>query len=535
MKIKSIHLNKFKRFTDLTITGLTDKIKLVVLVGPNGAGKSSVFEGMNHWYKFHGYVNADDRNYYEKKGCEIGEQWIDKIVGLEFFEGKLEGNLGQEKVRKSFYFRTAYRNEADFTTQELTRTGDPTDHIRLQKLNLTDSVVSSNYKMMASLTLKDVYEGKKDALSVKQLREELIGDVQDSMSRVFDDLQLEGVGDPLVNGSFYFTKGVSKEFHYKNLSAGEKSAFDLILDLVVKKQYYPEAVYCIDEPETHMHTSLQAKLLGELCNIVSDAGQLWIATHSIGMLKRAREIAVEKPGTVAFIDFSGCDFDEPIVLRPVDVDATIWRKFLELAFDDFAGLIAPQTIVFCEGDPTAKKNNKFDEQIYSEIFKAMVPAPSFVSIGSCSELEKDNVNFGIVKSVLRNSKIVRLVDCDNKSDREIAEAKAQGVRVLGRRHIEAYLLDDEVLTKLCSSVGQPAALPDVLAIKKEAMDASLKRGNLPDDVKSASGEVVEKIRKRLTLMHAGNTRAAFLRDTIAPLITKDMAVYKELKKDIFGE
>ena len=35
MKIKEIRINKFKRFTDLTITGIPETAKLVVLVGPN--------------------------------------------------------------------------------------------------------------------------------------------------------------------------------------------------------------------------------------------------------------------------------------------------------------------------------------------------------------------------------------------------------------------------------------------------------------------------------------------------------------------
>ena len=41
------------------------------------------------------------------------------------------------------------------------------------------------------------------------------------------------------DGTFYFKKGIIEKYHYKNLSAGEKSAFDLILDLIIKQEYYP--------------------------------------------------------------------------------------------------------------------------------------------------------------------------------------------------------------------------------------------------------------------------------------------------------
>ena len=39
MKIKSIKLEGFKRFTDLKIEGIPETAKLVVMIGPNGCGK----------------------------------------------------------------------------------------------------------------------------------------------------------------------------------------------------------------------------------------------------------------------------------------------------------------------------------------------------------------------------------------------------------------------------------------------------------------------------------------------------------------
>ena len=47
MKIDSIHLQNFKRFTDLKIQNIPTTAKLVVLLGPNGYGKSSVFDALH--------------------------------------------------------------------------------------------------------------------------------------------------------------------------------------------------------------------------------------------------------------------------------------------------------------------------------------------------------------------------------------------------------------------------------------------------------------------------------------------------------
>ena len=71
MKIKQVSLVGFKRFRNLTITGLGESVKLVVLVGPNGSGKSSVFEGFNHWYKYYGYGHGGEQVFYLKKGVPL--------------------------------------------------------------------------------------------------------------------------------------------------------------------------------------------------------------------------------------------------------------------------------------------------------------------------------------------------------------------------------------------------------------------------------------------------------------------------------
>ena len=77
MKIKNLHLKKYKRFSDLTIDLGESPKRIVALVGPNGCGKSSVFDGMlfhNNAYNqigstgkktsaYHSLDNTADYNY----------------------------------------------------------------------------------------------------------------------------------------------------------------------------------------------------------------------------------------------------------------------------------------------------------------------------------------------------------------------------------------------------------------------------------------------------------------------------------------
>ena len=50
----------------------------------------------------------------------------------------------------------------------------------------------------------------------------------------------------------------------------------------------------------------------------------------------------------------------------------------------------------------------------------------------------------------------------------------------------------------------------------------------------ASGQIYVACKNILGLTQCGNDARAFMRDTLAPLITTEMAVYGELKRDIFG-
>ena len=388
MRIKRIELNNFKRFTHLIVEDIPESAKLVVLVGPNGSGKTSFMEAMNHYYKYAGYGDAGDYRYLSKNGnIEKYDfnRWrsvAPNIVDIVFYNATFPKSIGQSDIKGHFYFRSAYRNEPDFKIDSMHRQDDPTVSIRLPTLIQDDRTVSNNYQRLVANTISGVFDSANNQKTVVHLREELTGKIRAAIERVFDDLKFSSLGDPLNNGNFYFTKGVVENFHYRNLSAGEKSAFDLILDMVVQSKYYPDAVYCIDEPETHMHTKLQGKVLRELYQLVPDNSQLWLSTHSIGMLQEAEDIEKEHPRTVVFLDFGGRDFDTDQVIRPAKIGKAVLDKFYELAFGDFAKLMLPQTIVFCEGIPTVAKRKDFTKITYTTISGDNHSENFFISAGS---------------------------------------------------------------------------------------------------------------------------------------------------------
>ena len=279
-----------------------------------------------------------------------------------------------------------------------------------------------------------------------------------------------------------------------------------------------------------MHTKLQGKVLRELYLLIPGESQLWLSTHSIGMLQEAEEIEKEHPGTVAFLDFGERDFDTDQVIRPAKIGKAVLDKFYELAFGDFAKLMLPQTIVFCEGDPNGGKRKDFDKTIYSTIFADTHPETFFISSGSCNDIENIEKTHGeIISTLLESTQVIKIVDRDDRSPQEITDLAEKGIKVLKERNLESYLFDDTVIKKLCESVEKPEEYNECIREKNEALAASIARGNAQDDYKSARGDIYNALKKRLGLTKCGNNADSFIRDTLSPLITSDMDVYKKLE------
>ena len=381
--------------------------------------------------------------------------------------------------------------------------------------------------------MSGVYNESNDTKTVRILREELIGGIRTSMQNVFGDLLLNSVSDPLGAGAFFFEKGVSKSYHYKNLSGGEKAAFDLLLDLHVKRRFFSDAVYCIDELETHLHTRVQGKLLKEMVKIIPDTCQLWVTTHSLGVLRAAQEMMAVDQSSVCLIDFDGVDPDLPHELAPSSLGRVTWEKMLSITLDDLSQRIAPKTVVICEGSSIGNRRKDFDAEIYNRILGSRNSDVLFVSGGSSNQVAATGVSVrDALSRILPASQFTSLMDRDDKTSTEVQETEINGTLVLPLRNLESYLFADDVIEALLAKENKTADLQAALVIKKQAIANSIGRGNPADDMKSAAGEIYTELKRLLGLLQCGNTTDAFMRDTLAPLVVPPMATYNQLKAAI---
>ena len=530
MQFKSATIKDFRRFTDLTVQEVPETAKLIILAGPNGCGKSSFFDALHTW---HSWTTAKhqlwEMDYHGKAGSPHRDRWRNDVK-MEFHEP-----LPQEK-KKILYVRSAYRNDPEFQIRQLTRAGNPLSEHHVSRMIDNDAAVARNFRRLASQVFDDIFEPEDGSVTLDQFTEQLIGDIRTAFSKLFPNVELNSLGNPLEDGTFRFTKGTSRGFQFKNLSGGEKAAFDLILDLVVARRAYDNTIFCIDEPESHMNAQLQAELLSVLYDLIPENCQLMLATHSIGMMRRARDIENEHPGSVVFLDFGNHDFDKSEIIVPTVPDRSFWNRAYSVALDDLAALVAPSRVVICEGQPKMEnpvKNHSHDARCYERIFEKEFPETRFVSMGNDREIVGDKRGLAeALRLLIGGLEVVRLIDRDDRSSDEISDHAEKGVRVLSRRNLESYIFDDEVLRALAESGGEEDKIAELLAEKHRILDARI--GGPKGNLKPASGEIYLVCKRTLSLGQCGENAKTFMRDTLAPLICSSMTVYKELRSDIFG-
>ena len=528
MKIKSINLYDFRRFKNLTIEGLLEDVRLVVMIGPNGSGKSSVFDALHNYKLSQGHPFIIGDSYYNKYDSSGKSE---TMIQVEFHTGYPETS---EEWNRSIHIRTAYRNDlADDLGSHVTQTQPLVSEHRFSLLSENDQAVASNYGRILNQWIERSSATGRREENVGDLQDEIFGSLRDAIAGLFKnpELILNNLGSPTKNNMFQFNKGTSSGFSYENLSGGEKAALDILLDMVVAKAEFNDTVFCIDEPEAHIHTKLQSPLLKQLYDLIPENSQLWIATHSIGMVRKAQDLWRDNPDSVVFLNFGDekLNFDDEATIKPTDPDPDLWARTYEIALGDLAKLVAPKRIVLCE-------SAGFDADCYNKIFGTHHPETRFIPIGSDQDVEKADENLiPVIQAVAEGAEILRLRDRDDADKDEIEENKEKGIRTLSHRNIEGFLLDDEVLLKFCEYHNIPGQIQNLIEARQTALNDSIANGKPHDDLKPTAQKVHVTARNALSPTPVGNKKIGFMKNHLAPRIQPGMAVYEQLYTDIFGE
>lgn len=534
MYIKKIKLDGYKRFKSLTINLGDNPKRIIALVGPNGCGKSSVFDGLlflNNAYNIIGNKDSRDFRYHS---IEQIPSYNYQKVNVEFVEGNYysvhERKSQNGKGNTIFSYRSPYRYNSNLKIRETRAVND----IRLNNYGASlsadiDDKMESNYRR---LNIKyNKYLNEHDCRP-SEAKYHIIGELNKSLQECLD-LCITSLGDIEDNkGTLFFSKSdyEGKEFEFNVLSSGEKEVVDILLDLYLRQDEYNDTIFLIDEPELHINTAIQRKLLIEINKLIGKNCQLWVATHSIGFLRALQEELKEDCQIIEFrADVPWATTEQ--VLTPIQKNRNQWSRIFATALDDLTGLVCPKRIVYCEGKDkpgTAGQEKGMDAQVYNNIFGEAYPDTLFVSSGGNTELDqRSNIALAILGKVFPDLEIWVCKDRDmssgalNDESERILYLKnnSDNHRVIKRWEIENYLYDKEVLKRYCEINGLTFSEPDY-----DNFVSDIYNQNLKDE----TGRI-----KNFCNMHISINPDRF-KIELSHYITSDMVVYRELEDCIFG-
>ena len=423
--------NGYKRFHDLTIDLGDTPARIIALVGPNGCGKSSVLDGLLYHASAHGAIGHRgnrDQNYHSMGGSR-SISWQD--VEVQFTTGNFaavrESMNALGKPNTVLSFRSPYRYNSQLKISE-------TKAVPAIGLNSygagdassLDAKMEDNYRRLHA-----AYNRYLDDNDVKpsEAKAKIMGALNASISKCLD-LEISGLGNVEGNqGTLYFKKpDHANEFEFNVLSSGEKEVVDLLLDLYLRKDDYNDTIFLIDEPELHINTAIQGKLLIEIDRLVGPNCQIWLTTHSIGFL---RALQTKMQGKHQIIQFRSEDnlAAEVHTLRPLKVGPGTWRDLFAIALDDLASLVSPSTIVYCEGraEPgQGRRERGMDAQVFNKIFAESRPEALFTSSGGNTEPDQRSaIALAVLNKVFPSVDIWVLKDRDVASGQPVSESDRQ--------------------------------------------------------------------------------------------------------------
>lgn len=533
MRIKKITLNKYKRFHSLTIDLGENPSRIIALVGPNGCGKSSVFDGLLFRNNVFAQVGNKGNKDFHYHSIEQAPSYGYQNISISFIEGDYDtirrNKKTQGKENTIFSFRSPYRYNNNL---KVTQT-KAVDEIRLNNYGATlssdlDDKMEENYRRLNIKYTK--YLNEQDC-KPSEAKRHIIGELNSSIKSCLD-LEITSLGNiEDSKGTLFFSKSdySGTQFEFNVLSSGEKEVVDILLDLFLRKDEYNDTIFLIDEPELHINTSIQRKLLVEINKLIGENCQLWVATHSIGFLRALQE---ELKDDCQIIEFKADTpwATTPQTLFPIQKNRNQWSRIFATALDDLTGLIAPKRIVYCEGKDRPSKTGQekgMDAQVYNNIFGEKYPDTLFVSSGGNTELDqRSDIAIVILTKVFPDVEIWVCKDRDmssgalnNEKDRQLYLGNnPTNHRVIKRWELENYLYDKEVLKKYCEDKELSFSETDYDAFVTDIDN---------QHVKDETG----RIKNYCNLKVSVNPET--FKIELSKHITPDMNVYKELEECIF--
>ncbi len=451
MRLASLSLKNFKRFTDLEIVNLPESAKLVLLVGSNGSGKSSIFDALNLLSPGPFNRRPEDVVYDRKNPAETfllraelhhGATLVSTSGQLTITPGKVPPFFGRSSLRVV----PAIENVANAPDQIQNNLDRPLFFTHEDRRFFAD--VAQFASRIDKALREPTFEGR--AADTVAIFQSYIEPFNQSLRRIFGDNPATTIQIKQYDNSearrpiqLFFTKGGSL-VSFDLLSHGEKQIVILLLNFAVRRERYEEAIFFVDEMDLHLNTTLQRNVIREVVEYWIPANaQLWTATHALGFIEYADESE-----HAVIIDFDDLDFDRPQRLAPAS------RRNLEVfeiavPRDSLSRLFSGRKVIACEGKDNALYNAACDDNT-----RLFIPA------GNAEQV------FGMVQS---NPSLWGIRDRDYLLQSEIDQLRLlyPQYRILPFYSIESLLFHPDNIASLDLTGFDPQLWRDAIHREKE--------------------------------------------------------------------
>jgi ABC-type cobalamin/Fe3+-siderophores transport system ATPase subunit len=217
-----------------------------------------------------------------------------------------------------------------------------------------------------------------------------------------------------------------------SLSSGEKEAFNIVFDLLLRRP--EDCVIFFDEPELHLHPELAFRLLQTL-QVVGQRNQFVLFTHSADIISSAIE------HSVVFIAPRSDEPNQAVTVKATDDTAAALRHL-----GQGLGVISlGRRIVLIEGS-----DSSIDRETYGALVQDRFPTLVLAPSGSRGTI----ISFHqVVQDVLQRTlwgvEFFMLADRDSSLPEGVLrdlEAQSSGrLRFLPRLHVENYFLHERTI------------------------------------------------------------------------------------------
>jgi ABC-type cobalamin/Fe3+-siderophores transport system ATPase subunit len=219
-----------------------------------------------------------------------------------------------------------------------------------------------------------------------------------------------------------------------NLSSGEREAFNIIFDLLLRNPQ--DCIVFFDEPELHLHPELSFRLLKTL-EVVGPRNQFIFFTHSADIISGAMD------QSVVFLTRRPAGENQAIDLRSTDDTVTALREL-----GQGLGIISlGRKIVLIEGTESSVDRDTYGAIVHGKLPNlTLSPSGSRQTILSFARVVED-----VLQQTIWGIDFYMLADRDNSLPDQVLqelENRANGrLRFLPRLHVENYFLDEETLAE----------------------------------------------------------------------------------------